>query len=1095
MSEAEIIEISDRETPFSSREDDEETLWPTKGILKERKGQYLVEWAGEDEHGQPWKPSWVSKHDVTDDTVQEWKLKKAQAKKDKQRKASKGGKPRKSTLSASTSRQAPSVAPSSRSLRSTTVKPEDHESISRTPRKRQLSRTPVHVSDSESSPPPHKKRKLDHERNGARTNKTRSSTAKESRPAVLSDDEKEVAVFLDPPKQKHRLIQDRVTGSGGKGKERSIDPPRQRSDPPRKKRTPPQSHIPDQDDEQEDQLAPSSSPRKPIGVFSLDRHPVLSPRDQARLDQFDHDIAEPTQTPLFFPASSEEPEHPAGSEEPERSPSPSASPAQRGPSPVVSDYVPGPSLPPAPRSRRKADDDDSYRVGDVPETQSVADDRSMHTRTPSPPVPVVVPGSRQSYKSRMRPRSKSSMPPSPAMTGSAFKRAVREVAEEEGGEEDAPLSSIEQFSSPIKGADKKKEKGKGRAREGDWSDDEEEHQERWRRGEELAAAERNLRRQQMAEYMRQRPGKRTISQIIKQQQTQQQQQQPEQAHNADDSMVTESDVILPSTNGHFGHPRPHLLNGDVDELRQEEEENTQDVNAFYRRQAEEEEEHRGDAEPPSEDDGMRDGDVSMEDAAPSVGGGSSSEGRETEVDGEYDVDGPEKVAWRQESASQLNIVAGEGEPKSQLDTQNQDLDEDLENSELMYPPSDDEPPQNGLLEDGEIQRPKADYEEGEVHYSQDGASLEAQMHPSNEEQRAASERPSAAPIAKPPVITNGRSKSRSTSVPKKADRVEELPPTASTRHNTPESQPVPAVADPRQLDAAMSLLNVKSEENLRLERSLEEERNILVAARAQIVVLQSRLKAAEAQPNAPAIAAASSVGNDLAERLRAAEELLAAERKMRAGVEAERDAAQREKAAAEQQREVFQEYYMKASHFADENSATNKDLQRRLAIAEEQTKEGLALVKATFDAREETLKMEARDWRNQAIFLREQAIRTNDDELRRRAAEHPELLAKYKHLAGKEEYFNEQKETLEEEVRVKQDELDRLEQQLNESNEEIANLKAEQLVTGDTQVYRCGWRGGVHGACRAFFTIQQDLADHASMHVTRAVVDSSYGSQ
>jgi hypothetical protein len=181
----------------------------------------------------------------------------------------------------------------------------------------------------------------------------------------------------------------------------------------------------------------------------------------------------------------------------------------------------------------------------------------------------------------------------------------------------------------------------------------------------------------------------------------------------------------------------------------------------------------------------------------------------------------------------------------------------------------------------------------------------------------------------------------------------------------------------------------------------------------------------------------------------------------------------REKAAAEQQRDLFQEYYRKASLFAEETGSTNKDLQRRVTIAEEQTKEGVALIKATFELRETALKSEARDWRNQATFLREQAIRTNDDDLRRRAAEHPELVAKYTQLLDANEVLEERMELSEDEIRVKQDDINRLEQQLIESNEELANFKAEKLVTGDTQVYRCGWRGENNVACPAFCTTQE----------------------
>jgi hypothetical protein len=79
MSDAEII-VSDRETPFSDRESDQDQLWDAIEILKERKGQYLIKWAGVDPNGKPWPDSWTNKRDCTDDIVASWKFKKAEAK-------------------------------------------------------------------------------------------------------------------------------------------------------------------------------------------------------------------------------------------------------------------------------------------------------------------------------------------------------------------------------------------------------------------------------------------------------------------------------------------------------------------------------------------------------------------------------------------------------------------------------------------------------------------------------------------------------------------------------------------------------------------------------------------------------------------------------------------------------------------------------------------------------------------------------------------------------------------------------------------------------------------------------------------------------
>lgn len=57
------------------REGDDD-VWPVEKILGEKKGRYLIKWKGEDQDGKPWESSWVSKRDVTDDLIEEWRNKK-----------------------------------------------------------------------------------------------------------------------------------------------------------------------------------------------------------------------------------------------------------------------------------------------------------------------------------------------------------------------------------------------------------------------------------------------------------------------------------------------------------------------------------------------------------------------------------------------------------------------------------------------------------------------------------------------------------------------------------------------------------------------------------------------------------------------------------------------------------------------------------------------------------------------------------------------------------------------------------------------------------------------------------------------------------
>ncbi|KAJ6498510.1 hypothetical protein C8R47DRAFT_1111951 [Mycena vitilis] len=1331
---------------FSPHESDEEKLWTVIEIVKEKKGQYLCKWAGQDDDGNPWPDSWTLKRNCTDDIVKEWKLKKAAKEKQKQRrKAKKLSKARTPTVSegskASTSRA--SAAISNRSLRSRTAVPGDYDiereydSISRTPangKKRRLSRTPVLAVDDDSpaAPSPKKKRRLasDHapdkrtdlhrgvsasrapsdevlhpERNGtSATSRRETSTKAVSRQltAVSSDEDLEpfvqskrngkaatststrretsakavsrqlTAVSSDedmepvvPSKGKGKAVDREKPSSSrvktvsrshtaapsdedvepvarSKGKGKPVE--REKSASSRSKVV---SRAPSDDEDEPvvpskgkgkavDRSVPAPTAPKPsadppkntsflqrhldkhllrgykptngpsVGLFSVGTSysqsqtgrsaDVLSPRGQARLLQFDAELAAPTQeseareksksplytqkteTPLFFSASSEDPDSEPSRPLP-RSISPSRShlpflgpsPRRLAASPVVSDYdVPPPVSRPRSRSRRSADD--SYRVGDVPETQS----------TPEPPSPRTKKSIKAAMKARSPKKPISAIPPPLFVRGAA----LGEVDPGNEGDVELEESNIEQFSSPEKG--KRRAVTPRRVVSDDDEDDEDElekdqamHARVVARGVAMAEASRAAERARKAEYesvwkTKAKAGRTSLSELV------------EKTQEAGVSMSTRT-----ATDGPMSSPQSR-----PPPVRHEEEENTQDVMAFYQTAV------NGDAHSdpgrmvnghgvshlPDVEDARSDGGIQTggdeDPAAPMTNGNGNrsdgedmsvadnrSEGRDTDVDGDYDIDLAERSAWNEEHASQQRL-----DDPDHDDPVDDSMQEDSDVGNLMYPPSpvrvDEGPP--SPLEDEEI-----------AQNSVQKAPTEAQVeHLPLLVYRAHQSRPqpaSAAHGSEPPVVNGQLPKSRSASArPRKpADDADiELPPTASTRQNTPDAQSAPAEAatSPRHLDAAMSLLNAKSDENLRLESLLGDERAMVVAERAKNVVLQERVKTLESQ------ASASAGNRDLADRLKATEELLAAERaaaeaarQQTAAVERERDSARRELAGAEQQRDLFQEYYRKASGFAEEKSSENKDLEKRVRIAEEQTKEGLATIKATFDLREATLRSETKDWRNQATFLREQAIRTNDDDLRRRAAEHPELVAQnaaldaeldrlseevaslkeclspanellaenaglvkevgrlkeeveslkerpsaaehrdilaenaclaeeVERLAGEVDCFKEEVECLKEhnnerighhdhELLVKEDEFNRLKLQLDDANVEVERLAA--VFGGDTNVFRCGWRGENNVACPAFCLTQMDLETHACMHVTKALFDPSlsYGSQ
>ncbi|KAJ7100781.1 hypothetical protein B0H15DRAFT_461032 [Mycena belliarum] len=986
-----------------------------------------------------------------------------------------------SKASASTSRQTASAAPSSRSLRSRTAVPDDHahDSLSRTPgKKRRLSNTPVQsLQDDPASIRRAKKPRIEmhvdrrEDVDNAPPKKPFVDQSDGEEPQVVRSNGKGKAVDQQLPKSARRFVKNPSLLQRQRDKFANND-----------------------DFDADGTLTP---PR----LFSLERRGrsnVLSSDGQARLDRFDRSLVSPQPTPLFYPASSEDRDSPApslasprpspsrtGSPIPELLPAPSPPPprprSRAAPSPVASDYATQPPTPPPqpkiPRqmSRRRTAED-SYRVGDVPETQSVP---------PSPSPPSRASPKKATVISKMKPRSKTSsaiMSPAknaaggvrsiPMMTASQFATRVldgRNTGEEADVDEvDELMSSIEQFSSPERKSRRlgghtlvqKKDKGKGRQQEVDEDEDEDEraaHELIIARGVEMADLKRAERRAQMAVYARPHL---PLSEILK-----------THVPDGESLSLTESDIPIRS----MGRNGVEYSRDDLDALRQEEEENTQDVMAQYlvddphgedggRR--DDEHGNGGGAdhlaygmEAPAKGDeagnlsdadavGEAEGDEGDEAGYRSEAGHSAnsprnrSEDRETDVDKSLDLDGPERSAWIQEQSQILQDMPNETSP---------DVDHDDSMESLMYPDDDEPVPEVPP----------------------------APVHVTNRQ------------------ITKSKSRSNSARYNKPADDADlVLPPTASTRQNTPApaTPPVEPPADPRHLDAAMSLLNVKSDENRRLERLLAEARALLAEERAKTVTLQERVDTLEHRPFSQPSTNDGDLDPRLAvyeERLTSAQASLAAALKSKESAEAERDKARSELADTEKGMEVFRASYAHASQYADEKAAENKELEKRVKIAEEATREGIATIKATFDLREVALKSETRDWRNQANFLREQAIRTNDPDLRRRAAEHPELVAKYGRLADENDDLKDRLSYSEDDLLVKQDEIDRLEARLAEVTGELDSLKAGTLgVDGDFKVLRCGWRAEVTNvACPALCVTQEDLDLHASMHVTKALVD------
>ncbi|KAF8960771.1 hypothetical protein BDZ97DRAFT_1281923 [Flammula alnicola] len=213
------------------------------------------------------------------------------------------------------------------------------------------------------------------------------------------------------------------------------------------------------------------------------------------------------------------------------------------------------------------------------------------------------------------------------------------------------------------------------------------------------------------------------------------------------------------------------------------------------------------------------------------------------------------------------------------------------------------------------------------------------------------------------------------------------------------------------------------------------------------------------------------------------------------------ESANRGKADAEKDREFFREQYAKASGYVSSVRDENKDLEKRVKIAEDQTQSGLSLVKATFELRVKTLEDDLKAWRKMAEFLIEKDRRSNNDDIRRRAAEEPELRAQCERqaiaLAQGEEHLNALEAELEEKTHAWNDsevelqrwrnETTRLHVELNEAMTKLDRIgrggdyddeSADMSGNGHEFVYSCKWRTDHNESCREVFSTISELEQH-----------------
>ncbi|KXN92050.1 hypothetical protein AN958_10037 [Leucoagaricus sp. SymC.cos] len=263
------------------------------------------------------------------------------------------------------------------------------------------------------------------------------------------------------------------------------------------------------------------------------------------------------------------------------------------------------------------------------------------------------------------------------------------------------------------------------------------------------------------------------------------------------------------------------------------------------------------------------------------------------------------------------------------------------------------------------------------------------------------------------------------------------------------------------LEAAMNLLNKKSEEIARLE-------SLLSSAQSQIQTLETEAASRES----------TAIGWQ-EERTKTLEE--------QATLRHSIHTLQGRLDFAEKNAEVFKDQYLRASAYTADIRATNAELQERAEVAESQANTGIASIRSMYEIRIKQLEDETTYHKRVAVFLMEQAQRTQDEDIRRRAAEHPELERK---IGEMEEKFGEMEGLLDGARGM----IDALEKQVTNSvvvaehehattNGDGAPEEGEgkvdgEKVDGEIPVYRCLWRKNGTERCEAIFLTREALRHH-----------------
>ncbi|KIM59896.1 hypothetical protein SCLCIDRAFT_74932, partial [Scleroderma citrinum Foug A] len=239
----------------------------------------------------------------------------------------------------------------------------------------------------------------------------------------------------------------------------------------------------------------------------------------------------------------------------------------------------------------------------------------------------------------------------------------------------------------------------------------------------------------------------------------------------------------------------------------------------------------------------------------------------------------------------------------------------------------------------------------------------------------------------------------------------------------------------RHLGEALSLLNVKSEEIQRLERELAHERQSSETARHELTKITQECEALRSSVTeersrlhaertgleerrkrwtedraawVEEIERWRHAHDDLDMVTSTAKATWASEREVLINerdelsrkvteLGASVDAVAAAKLSAEKDRDFFREQYAQASSYVSSVRGENVELEGRVAIAESQAKEGVAAIKALFEAKVKALQDDVHRWKMLAEILQMKDSRTNDD-VRKRAAQAAELEAFCKKL-------------------------------------------------------------------------------------------------